>query len=46
MQAKLLMKSLIRRYQTTRMLSPGQQHMAMDTNPELFVRVVLQFLLV
>ncbi len=24
---------------------PGQQHIAMDTNPELFVRAVLQFLL-
>jgi pimeloyl-ACP methyl ester carboxylesterase len=23
---------------------PGQQHIAMDTNPELFVREVLQFL--
>lgn len=25
---------------------PGQQHIAMDTNPELFVREVLHFLLV
>jgi len=24
---------------------PGQQHVAMDTNPELFQREVLQFLL-
>lgn len=26
-------------------IMPGQQHVAMDTNPELFVREVLQFLL-
>jgi pimeloyl-ACP methyl ester carboxylesterase len=26
-------------------IMPGQQHIAMDTNPELFVREVLRFLL-